>query len=169
MVQCLCRGRQIACAPQGERGDGLNRRQGIFDAVVQFIEKQTLKVFVLFPGDGDRGRAGPTHDLELGDVHFDVSRRHPGIARRRGSDHHPSGGEHDAFDSECLSPLHDRRRRPLGAQRQLDEAVPIAEIDEHETAEIASAMDPTAQPDDLVDLSFGEGSSSMAAELGGGH
>ena len=45
----LSRRRKIARGPQGLRGDRLNGRQGIFDAVVQFVEEQPLEFLGLFP------------------------------------------------------------------------------------------------------------------------
>jgi hypothetical protein len=53
---------KIARGPQGLRGDRLNRRQGVLDAVVPLVEEKPLVFLGLFPlrkisagsGDGDR-------------------------------------------------------------------------------------------------------------------
>src|SRR6185437_3619776 len=61
----LPRRRKIARGPQGLRGDRLNGRQGIFDAMVQFVKEKSLVFLGLFPLRKISARSGDGHRLSL--------------------------------------------------------------------------------------------------------
>lgn len=55
-------------------------------------------------------------------------------------------------------------RSRLGIERNLHDARAISQIDEGESAQIASAMDPAAQPDGLSDVAGAKGAAEMRAK-----
>jgi len=77
--------------------------------------------------------------------------------------------QHDSFGPETCGSFHDLGRRPFRVERQLDQAVPIPQIDKYQSAEIPPAVYPPAKPNFLPELLAGQGAATMSTKRGCAH
>ncbi len=64
--------------------------------------------------------------------------------------------EHHRLGAEAGRALHHVRRRPRRVAGELDQARPVAQVDEDQAAEVAAPVDPAAQAHLAADLGTGE-------------
>ena len=97
------------------------------------------------PPESPASSAGPTTS-QRGRVHLDLARRQVGIPHRRRARDDLSLDEHDGLAPGRRGA---RRRRRGGTrsriERHLHDARAIAQIDEHDAAEVAAAVHPAAE------------------------
>ncbi len=125
------------------------------------------QLLVLLPRHRDGRRLRRTDDLQLGQVHLDLPRYQRRVAGRLRTERHRPARQHDRFCSEGGRPRHDLRRGPVGIARELDQAGAIAQVDEHQAAQVAAPVHPPAKPDLLADVRARQLATAVRAEGGG--
>ena len=91
-----------------------------------------------------------SHDAKPSAAHLDVPRSHvrvPGVHR---PGHDGAFHQHHGFCTHSLGPGDDIGLTPVRIERYLNDALPIAQVEEHEASEIAAAVHPATQSDLLV-------------------
>ena len=84
---------------------------------------------------------GLAEDLQLGGLHLDLPCRHAGVERRGRPWADPPLHAYDEFGSELLRAVTQR----VGVEHDLRQAVPIADVEEHEVPEIADLVHPAQE------------------------
>jgi len=127
------------------------------------------KIFVLLARDRDRGGLRGAHDLQLGDVHLDLARDQVGIAGRFGAQGHVPCGQDHRLRPQGGGTLHDVGRGPFGIERELHQPGAIAQVHEDQAAQVAAAMDPSAQAHPLPERGTRELATHVGAQTRGVH
>src|SRR6476661_393433 len=83
-----------------------------------------------------------------------------------GSQLDSSGHQNDRFGSEARRAFHDIGRCPGGIAGELYQARPVSQVDEDQSTEIPSAVNPATQPDLLPDLGAAETSGQVSSQRG---
>ena len=99
-------------------------------------------------------RLGRAHDAQRCGVDFHVAGRKLGIAHRGGSRDHFAFDQDHRFGAEFPGGGDDIGRRPAGTEGDLHEPIAIAQVDEHDPAEVATPVHPPSQTDALAHVLF---------------
>ncbi len=127
------------------------------------------ELLLLLASHRNGGGLGRPDDLECRGMDLDLSGRETLVARRLGPERHGTRHQYDRFRAQAGGALHHLGRRPLRVEGELHQPGPVAQVYEHETAEIPPAVNPPAQPDLLAQLFSGERPTAMSPECGGAH
>src|SRR5690606_5513456 len=73
----------------------------------------------------------------------------------------------DALGAEAAGALERVRRSPVRAERELDAAGAVAQVDEDEAAEVAAAMNPAGEADAVSGIRAAQRACERAAQRGG--
>ena len=131
----------------------------------QLLRRQLL---LLLARDRNRRRLRRSHHLEPGDVQLDLARDQRRVARGLGPELDRAARQDDGLGAEAGGARHDLGRRPGGIAGELDQAGPVAQVDEDQAAEVPAAVHPAAEPDFAADVGPGERAGEMGAEGGRG-
>jgi hypothetical protein len=113
------------------------------------------------PRNRDSRWHGRSNDSYATSPHLDVSSRQLWIPHLGRARHHLTLDEHDALGAEGSCELHCLRWGVARIERDLNQASPVSQVDEHELAEIAFSMDPPAE----VHLGSHVGGTQSAARM----
>ena len=125
------------------------------------------QILLLLPRHRNRRRLRRADHLEAGDVDLDLARDQAGIARRLGPQLHRAGDEHHRLRAQGGGALHDLGRGPLGVAGELHQPGAVAQIDEHQSAEIPPPMHPPAETDLAAEIGPGQCAGEVGAQHGG--
>src|SRR5689334_3770241 len=109
-------------------------------------------------------RRGRTDQLERLGPHLDVAGGEIGVAHFSGSRDDLSLDEDDALRSKCGSQAHRFRGGVSRIERDLNEPASVSQIDEHQLAEVAFAMHPTAESDFGAGVGTAERTAGMSSK-----
>src|SRR2546427_7739045 len=120
-----------------------------------------------FPArDGNRGRLRRSHDLQDRGVDLHIPGRELGIPHRG----RPRGDfpfdEDDRLGPDGLGTGDEIGSRPRRTERDLNEAVAVAEIEEDDTAQVTAAVDPAPQSHPLSNVLLSQRPAAMCAPGG---
>ena len=113
---------------------------------------------------GNRGGLRGTNDGERRAPHLDVACTKLGVARTCGALHNFAFDERDTFNSRCTRARYDILTRPSIAERELDEPLPIAEVNEQEPSEVSGSMNPSSKSNFLTNMGKPKGAAGVGAE-----
>lgn len=134
----------------------------------QFLGGQRLS---LGPEYTDRQLLGrwPGQDPQVARPDLDVAGGHPGIALVGRTHADRAGHQHHGLGPDSGGQLQYGSGRPVRAERDLDQSVPISQVEEDESAQVAAAMNPPSQADGLAIVFKSESAAPMRAHRGGCH
>jgi hypothetical protein len=102
-----------------------------------------------------RGRCRSDH-LDAGHAHLHLARPHRGIARRLGAPLHDTIDHDHGLGAEPGRACEHLGRRPGRITGELDQPVPVPEVEEDDAAEVAAPVDPAAEANSAADVGSGE-------------
>ena len=125
------------------------------------------QIFLLLPRHRNRRGLRRTDDFESGDVDLDLPRDQAGIAGGLGPKLHGARGEDHRLRAQGGGALHDLGRSPLGVAGELHQPGAVAQIDEHQSAEIPPPVHPPTQADRAAEIGPGQCAGEIGAQHGG--
>ena len=112
----------------------------------------------------DRGRLGGTEHAQSRRLHLYAAGAQLRVAHRLRTLRDDPFDEHDGLGAERRRNFGDLGRRLGEIDRDLNEAGTIAQVEEHEPAEVARAMHPAAEPDRGADVLVPKCATEMRAK-----
>jgi len=143
---------------------GLELRAPQIEVAVLEAQLFGRELFALCARDLNRRCLGRSHDLERRRVDLDIAGRQLGIAAlRRARDDLAFDGD-DRFALERVGLRDELGWCPGRPDADLDDAVPIAQIDEDDSSEVAAPVDPAPQAYPLPGVLLAELAAAVGAE-----
>ena len=100
-------------------------------------------------------------------MHLDLARGHAGVAADFGTHVHLALDQHDGFGADRRGARDDVGLAPARVERKLDESGAVAEVEEDDAAQVATAVDPSAEADAQAGVFAAEFSTEVRAMEGG--